>query len=422
MAPANWSSSAFAVLLQRDYGLYSLGSTISLFGMWAHKLAVAWLAWKLTEDSFWVGAVVFAELFPTLILTPYAGVIADRHDRRIISLVSQIFGMLQAFLLAWLMFNGHLTEATDIWWLIGLSVFLGAVWAFNTAARLAMVPNMVEVQYMPPAVALNSAIYNLARVVGPAIGGIILAKWGIGEAFSFNCATYLAFILALIVVRQVRSEVGNAGRGGALSQSLEGLVYAREHPGIRPMLLLLTAVAIGGKATFELLPEFVDRVFGRGEQGLAELMVTAGVGALIASLLLASKKSVQGLTQLTLLALLFTAVSIFAFTATAWFPLALCGLFLLGFVGGYSGTGTQILMQHVVVGRMRGRVMGLYGLIHRGGPAVGALVMGALAKLVGIQISVAVGGIFCLIVWCWMIRQRDQIQSHLEFDDSPGIK
>jgi len=127
MARYSESTGSYAVLFQYHYGIYTAGSTVSLFGMWAHKLAVAWLAWELTKSSFWVGAVAFAELLPALIVTPYAGVIADRHDRRLISIVSQVLGMGQAVLLAWLTLSGRLTQAVDIFWLIGLSAFLGVV-------------------------------------------------------------------------------------------------------------------------------------------------------------------------------------------------------------------------------------------------------------------------------------------------------
>lgn len=406
--------SAFTVLLQRNYGLYSLGSTISLFGMWAHKLAMAWLAWQLTGSSFWVGAVAFAELVPSLLLTPYAGVIADRHDRLRITVVSQTLGMLQAFLLAWLMLSGRLTTYDDIWWLVGLSLFIGIVWSFNTAARLSMVPNLVERRFIPPAIAFNSAVFNLARVIGPAMGGYIMARWGVGEAFLFNGATYVVFIITLFMITQVRTEEGRAGTGGILAQSVEGLSYARRHPGIGPMMILLAAVALGGKSLLELLPEFADHVFGRGTEGLAELTTAAGAGALIASVLLAGRGSVDGLTRLTVTALLVSAIGIFGFTATSWYPLALASVFLLGYAGVYTGTGTQTLMQHVVDGGLRGRVMSLYGVIHRGTPAVGALAMGAAAEVVDIRIAVAAGGVIGIAAWLWMVRRQRRIAAVLE--------
>src|SRR5690606_3932515 len=240
---------------------------------------------------------------------------------------------------------------------------------FNTAARLSMVPNLVERRFIPPAIAFNSAVFNLARVIGPAMGGYIMAEWGVGEAFLFNGATYVVFIVTLLMISQVRTEEGRAGTGGILAESGEGLAYARRHPGIGPMLNLLAAVALGGKSVLELLPEFADRVFGRGTEGLAELTAAAGAGALIAPVPTAARRTGGGLTRLPVTAMLISAVSIFGFTATSWYPLALASVFLLGFAGVYTGTGTQTLMQHVVDGGLRGRVMSLYGVIHRGAPA-----------------------------------------------------
>ena len=414
MAKYSDSTGRYAVLLQYHYGLYTAGSTVSLFGMWAHKLAVAWLAWELTNSSFWVGAVAFSELIPALILTPYAGVMADRYDRRLITIISQVFGMLQALLLGWLMLTGRLTQAVDVWWLIGLSGFLGVVWSFNTAARLSMVPNLVEHHFILPAIAFNSAIYNLARIAGPAIAGFIMARWGVGEAFLFNALTFTAFIVTLLMIRQVRTEEGRRGSGGAFAQSIEGLAYARRHAGIRPMLIMLVAFAVGGKSLLELLPEFADHIFGRGTQGLAELTVAAGTGALIASLWLAGRGTVSGLTGLVVTALLVVALAVSGFVVTDWFPLALGSMALLGAAGVIGGTGTQTLMQHVVDGGMRGRVMSLYGLIHRGGPAVGALAMGAAAELIGIRLAVASGAILCVALWLWMIRRQKETAAVLE--------
>lgn len=414
MSKYSESSGTYAVLFQYHYGLYTLGSTISLFGLWAHKLAVAWLAWELTGSSFWVAAVTFFELIPSVFLAPYAGVIADRYDRRMIAMVSQVLGMLQAFFLAWLMLTGRLSGQGDIWWLLWLSFFLGVVWSFNTAARLSMVPNLVEARFLSPAIAFNSVIYNVARIVGPAMAGFIMATWGVGEAFLFNGITFVAFIVTLLMVRQVRTEEGRRGRGGALAQSVEGLTYARRHTGIGPMLILLMAFAVGGKSLFELLPEFADQIFGRAEQGLAELTVAGGAGAVVMSLWLAGRTSVTGLTRLVITALLAAALAIFGFVATDWFPLALGSIALLGAAGVIGGTGTQTLMQHAVDGGLRGRVMSLYGLIHRGGPALGALAMGAMAELVGIRAAVATGGILCVGIWIWMMRRHGATTAALE--------
>ncbi len=408
------SSPAIDVVLQRNFGLYTLGSSISLFGMWAHKLAAAWLAWQLTESSFWVGAVAFCDLAPTVFLAAYAGVIADRYDRRLITLGSQFLGMLQAFVLGWLMLSGRMTGPGDIWWLLGLTTFLGTVWAFNTAARLSMVPNLVEHRFIPPAIAINSIIFNLARIVGPAIAGFVMVRWGVGEAFIFNGVTYVGFIVTLTMIRQIRTEESRKGAGGALAQSLEGLTYARNHPGIGPMLIMLVAFAVGGKALLELLPEFVDHVFQRGTQGLAELTAAAGAGAVVTSVWLAGRGRVEGLTRAVGFATLTIGIAVAGFVATDWFPFALASIALLGGAGVVGATGAQTLMQHSVDGGMRGRVMSLYGVVHRGGPAVGAMAMGAMADLISIRVAVGAGAVVCIGAWFWFIRRQAAIAESIE--------
>ena len=403
-----------SVLSQWNYGIYTAGSTISLFGMWAHRLAAAWLAWELTHSSFWVGMVVFADLMPTLFLTPFAGVMADRFDRRVLSMISQLMGMFQAAVLGWMYLSGKFAESSDIWWLIGWTAFLGVAWALNTAARLSMVPNLVEHHYIPPAVALNSAIFNLGRVVGPISGAFLIEYWNVGIAFFFNAGTFIFFIISLLVIRQVRSEE-KPNRGSSVwTQSLEGFQYAIRHPGIGPAMVLLIAMAMGGKALLEVLPEFADEVFNRGASGLGELTAVSGVGGLIAAIWLARRGHVQGLTRITILALLVTGIGIFGFVVTSWYPLALLCIFVLGISGIYGGTATQTLMQHSVDGAMRGRVMSLYGVIHRGAPALGALGMGAAAEVIGIRWGVALGGALSIAIWFWMLSRSKSAAIALE--------
>ena len=250
-----------SVLKHRNYAIYTAGGTISLFGLWAHRLAVYWLAWELTKSSFWGGMIAFADLIPTLFLTPFAGVLADAYDRRYLAIFGHTMGMLQAFILGWMYLAGKFLTHGDIWWLIGWTFFLGLAGALNTAARLSMVPNLVEHQFIPPAVALSSAIYNLARVVGPVVGAFIIETWNVGVAFLFNAVTFTFFITSLCIIRPVRSEEKPKKGISFIAQLMDGLKYACQHKGIGPALILLTAMALGGKSLLELLPEFADKIF-----------------------------------------------------------------------------------------------------------------------------------------------------------------
>jgi len=416
MAGSDESSNAFAALRQRNYGLYMLGSTVSLVGLWVQRIAIGWVTWELTHSATWLGLVAFADLFPIVLLTPLAGVVADRYDRLRITILSQYLGMAQAVLLAVLTLTGHVT----IWWLLGLSLFVGVVWSFNTAARLSMIPNLVEQRYIPSAVALNAAAFNVARFIGPAVAGTIMAVWGAGEAFALNALTFIVFIVALTKMRLINVETGGRARGGVLAQAFDGIGYARHHPGIGPILLLLIAMAVGVKPMLELLPGFADEVFHRGVQGLAQLTAAAGLGALITALWLAQRGRMTGLTRIAMLALGMSGAAIAAFTATDWYPLGLAACFCFGVTITMAGTATQSLMQNAVDGHVRGRVMSLYGLVYRGAPALGALIMGAAADLVGLRWAMASGGVICVATLVWIARRRAGVTRALEYPDKPS--
>ena len=405
---------AFRIIMQKNYGLYTAGSTISLFGMWAHKLATAWLAWELTESSFWVGLVAFSELIPTLLLTPFAGVLVERYDRLRMIRISQFCGMIQSLALALMVLTGQMKEYNDIYWLVGWTAFLGVVWSLNTAARLSVVPNLVVREDVPSAVAMNSAIFNLARVIGPALGGWLIFAGGVGEAFLFNSVSYIFFIVALSMIKPVRDDRRPTAERGIMTQAIDGIRYASNHPGIGPMLIVLMAMALGGKSLLELLPEFVDKVFYVGEVGLGYLFSAAGAGGLFAAIWLTVRGRVEGLTTISIAALLATAIAVLSFVITEWFFIALISVFLLGVTGICGGTSTQTLMQHAVDETVRGRVMSLYGMINRGAPALGALAMGALAEVLGIRIAVAVGSAVCILVWIWALPKRSYLRGILE--------
>ena len=413
---ANLSSLAggFAALADRNFAWYMAGNAISLAGFWVHKVAAGWLTWELTHSGTWLGLIAFADLFPTLIFAPIAGVVADRVDRRRIALVSQVFAMVQAFTLAALVITGLI----DVWSLLALTLALGIIYSFNTSARLAMLPNIVERRHVSSAIALNASLFNVARFVGPAIAGWLIAGWGVGLAFLFNGFAFVAFIVTLLRTRQIRHEQGGRGQGGLLRQSTEGLRYASAHPGIGPMLVLLTAMAVGVKCVLELLPGFADAVFARGAPGLAQLTSAAGAGALVAALWLVMRTHAVGLTAITIASLGVGGASVLGFALSDAYVVGLAASFMIGVTITLSGTGTQTLMQNVVDGAMRGRVMSLYGVIYRGAPAVGALAMGGASEMIGLQAAVGGGAGVAGLAWLWLMRRRARTAAALELE--PG--
>ncbi len=403
-------SSVAGALRQPNFAYYLYGGAPSLAGIWVHRVAVAWLTWELTHSGTWLGLIAFADLFPTVVVTPIAGAIADRVDRRWLAIVSQAASMAQAVALAFLTMSGLI----NIWSLFLLTLFLGAVQGVNTAARLSMVPNLMERQHLPTALALDSVVFNLSRFLGPALAGGIIVLWGVGPAFLFNAATYVIYLWALFRLRMIRDEGGGQKRGGLLRQSLDGIRYAAAHAGLGPLLVLLIIIALGVKPFLELLPGFADDVFHRGVQGLAHLTAVSGIGAFFAAIWLAWRGIPIGLTRVVLFGVLLGALSIIVFTATDIYVLGLTGAFLAGVSVVLCGTSTQTLMQHAVEGQMRGRVMSLYGVIYRGGPALGALAMGTASEVIGLQWAVAAGGIIVAVLWAWMLRYRRTMTAALE--------
>lgn len=393
----------------RNFAVYAAGNSVSLIGLWVQRLAVGWLTWKLTESGFWLGAVAFADLFPVVILGPFAGVVADRVDRRRISIVCQSLALLQASVLCALTALGWITVEL----LLGLTLLLGIIVAFHQPARLSLVPSLVRPEDLTAAVAISSVMFNMARFVGPAVAGILITTLGIAPAFGINAATYLAMIAALLTLRLAPQE-RPATRRGFLSDVGDGIRYAVRHPAIGPILLLAMATSMLARPVFELLPGFADAVFGRGAGGLAILTSAVGLGAIAGGLWLAQRGSVRGLTAIAFVAGAVAGLVIVLFAATGEFWVAAAAMVAAGFSIVSFGIGTQTLIQHVVDGEMRGRVLSLWGVIFRGAPAIGALAMGWFSGFVGLAWPVAVGGALCTLAALWALRNLRSLAARLE--------
>jgi predicted MFS family arabinose efflux permease len=398
-----------AALGQSNYRAFTAGNAVSLIGTWLQRVAVGWLAWQLTKSGTWLGLVAFADLFPTVILSPLAGALADRFARLRIVIVTQIVAMLQAIALAALVY----ADAMTIERLFALTVALGIANALNQPARLALIPSLVEREHLPSAIAINSIVFNSARFLGPAAAGFAIAQGGIAVAFLANALTYVAFLIALALVRLAEAGAPPARRG-LFGDTVDGYTYAARHPGIGPMLLLLAITSLTSRAFVELLPGFADAVFHRGPEGLAWLTAATGLGAMAGGLWMAQRPSTAGLTGLIVGNVLVMAAALIGFVATDNFAFAFFCLLVAGFSLVVNGIGAQTLVQHAAAPDMRGRVMATYGMIFRGGPAIGALVMGTLSSQVGLQLAVGAGAVLCALSWLWARRQRRRMAQALE--------
>lgn len=402
-------SSIVAALRNPNYGLYTAGSGTSLIGTWMQRVATGWLTWELTGSGAWLGLVAFADLFPTVVIGPIAGAVADRWDRLTVTRISQSLAMLQAITLFLLTVTGLI----DIYLLLGLVAFLGSVAAFNQPARLALIPSLVPREHLMAAVAVNSIVFNLARFVGPAAAGLAIVSGGVALAFLLNAVSFAFFLLALSRIRLKPAEARAASRN-IFADLGEGFRYAAGHAGIAPVLLLLIVTSVGIRPVVELMAGFADSVFAAGAPGLAILSSAIGIGAVLGGVWLAGRAEPEGLTRIVLRATLGLVATTLLFAATDALWLGVAAMLVLGFAMVCAGVGTQTLIQLSVDSTMRGRVLSLYGLIFRGAPALGALMMGLASEAVGLRWPLAAGALAVLVAWTWARARAARIVSALE--------
>jgi predicted MFS family arabinose efflux permease len=393
----------------RNYRIYVVGNSVGLIGTWLQRVSVGWLAWTLTHSGTWLGIMSMAEFFPVVFLSPLAGVLADRRDQVNVIRTTQIVGGMQATLLAILVYTGAIT----IEWLFALTLLLGITNAFAQPSRLALISTLVDRPALPSALAINSIVFNSARFIGPAIAGLIIAHASIGAAFAANAATYAWFFLAMTNIRRVGTASGGAGRN-VLRASAEAYAYASQHPGIGPMLSLFAITTVGTRGFVELFPGFADSVFHRGAGGLSMLVSTVGLGAICGGAWMLFRPALTGLTAVVLGNTLLMSVAVIAFTATDQFYVALPFAFVAGTAMVITGVGAQTLVQAAVETQMRGRIMALYGMIFRAGPALGAVLMGTLSERYGLRLPLAIGAAVSCAAWAFTWAKQRRIAAILE--------
>ncbi len=374
-------------------------------GLWMQRIAVSWLAWELTGSAFWVGLVAFCDLAPAVIASPLAGAYADRVDRVKLATATQVVIAVQAAAVAGLTAAGQMT----IGLLLALEAVNGVAASFAQPARQTLMPGIVPRADLPAAVAANSLCFAVARFVGPAIAGPVIAVFGVVPAIGANAIGYLVSGLSILVLR-IRAEdrIGHAVTGGVWAEVVEGLRYARRHAGLGPLLLYAALTAILLRGVQEVLPPFVERLFGRGVESLAVLTACFGVGALAAGIWVAQRGRLEGTTRLAVGVIGVQALVTAGFVATGWFPLGMLCAALIGGTASIHGISVQTLIQSATAPEFRGRMLSLWGLITRACPALGALALGAAGEAFGLRwptlLAVAlVGGVFA---WGWTLLGR----------------
>ncbi len=376
----------------RNFLTYFAGSTISLLGLWVYRVALGWFAWQLSRSELWVGVVAFTQFAPAVLFGPVFGVLADRFDRRAASMLINSLSVINMFVLVLLTNLGYM----DIRVLALLALTQGILDGAHAPVRMSIVPNLVRREQLQSAIAWTSIAFNLSRFVGPAVAGFIIAVWGVATAFLINGISYIAYIVAMAVLR-LNPSSARRERKHPWAEMVDGARYAFTHRTIRSLLLLAAMGSVFGRGTLEMLPAFADAVYARGASGLAIMTSAIGGGAVITGLALSRSTAwltARAIRYAVLVAGLLTAL----LGTTGDFGLSVGIVALMGVMLSLSGVGSQILIQGLVDDELRGRVSSFWGMIAFGGTSLGSLVIGAAAKFWGLQPTVAITGALCCAV------------------------
>src|SRR5271155_3860822 len=373
-------------LRHRNFQLFFSGQLISLIGTWMQSVAQSWLVYRMTGSALLLGSVGFASQVPVFLFAPLGGITADRHNRHRVVIGTQVASMLLAFILAAL----TLSHRIEVWHIFVLAALLGVVNAFDIPGRQSFLVDMVGKEDLMNAIALNSSMFNGARVIGPAIAGILVARIGEGWCFFANAVSYIAVIIGLLLMRVI-SPV-RAAMASPLEHMMEGFRFVNQTAPIRALLLLLGLVSLVGMPYVVLMPIFADQILHGGARGLGILIGATGVGALLGALTLAFREGVKGLGRWVAwcCAGFGASLIIFALSRTFWVSVIL--LLPVGYCMMLQMACSNTLIQVMVPDALRGRVMAVYSMMFMGMAPIGALFGGALAERLGAPVTVAIGG------------------------------
>jgi MFS family permease len=392
-------------LRHRNFQLFFSGQLISLIGTWMDNVAEAWLVYRLTGSSFLLGTVAFAGQIPVFLLAPLGGMAADRWNRRRIVIATQTLSMIQAGILAALTLSHRIT----VWEVIVLAASMGAVNAFDIPARQAFLVEMVGREDLMNAIALNSSMFNGARVIGPAVAGILVASIGEGWCFFANSLSYIAVITGLLLmhVEPLRRVIS---KETPLENIVEGFRFVRRTGPIWALMLLIGVVSFVAVPYSVLMPIFADRILHGGARGLGILMGAAGVGALFGALTLAARRGVQGLGRVVAYAAAGFGFSLipFSFSRSFWLSVAL--LIPVGYGVMLQMSSSNTLIQAMVPDHLRGRAMAVYTMMFMGMAPMGALFAGAMADRVGAPMTVTIGGLTAMLGAAYFYRNLPKLR------------
>ena len=397
------------------YLTYWLGNSLTTTGRWMKRTAVGWLTWELTQSTSWLGLVAFADLMPMMVFVILSGPIADRVGMMRIVKLSQILSGIVAMIFAGLAF----TDLITIEAIVVLSIFFGAAEALSQPARMAAIHAMVPREDLSSAIALGAASFNASRIVGPAIAGALIIWTSSAIVIAICGAIFFGFYFLLRTLR-----IPETASGKKLSLELfvdigQGFQYVWRHPGIRFLIVLMTAVSLFIRPVVDLMSGISGQVFDAGPAGMSMLLGAIGAGALLASLWLARRGEMSGLTQMVTLSILGVGLGLMLAMAFGVLWIAVAFFMVLGAFMLTGNVGAQSLIQNAVDGPVRARVLSVFIVFAHGLPAIGALATGWIASQVGLQIAVGGGALIMVLVWLWARPRTGAMAALLEPPPSP---
>jgi len=416
----------FSSLRSRNYRLYFFGQCISLIGTWMQQVALSWMIYRLTGSVLLLGTVAFVAQIPSFLISPFAGVFTDRFERRRILLFTQAMFMLEALALAFLSLSGLI----QVWHIFAFAMFVGIVGSFDAPARQSMIVELVDrKEDLSNAIALNSAMFNSARLIGPSVAGILIALVGEGYCFLINGLSYIAVIGALLMMR-ITTVQKSKGQKNIFADFVEGFRYCYRFFPIRALLMMVTLLSLFGQPFMVLVPAFAKDVLGGDSHTQGFILSSVGAGALMAAIYLAARKSVLGLGKVVSLTGVIFGLGLAAISLTNvhWLVFVLLVPTGFGMVAMLASCNT--LLQTLTDDDKRGRVMGFYVMAMMGLAPFGSLLYGMVAEWVGVQHTLLVGGIICMAGalyfehWRPVVRRmarRVQVQEGIVPEIAEGI-
>ncbi|MDJ0758417.1 MAG: MFS transporter [Woeseiaceae bacterium] len=381
-----------SALNNRNFLIYLAGSTVSLHGLWIYRVALAWYVWQLTGSEAWVGIIAFTFFAPAMIFGPLFGVLADRFERRKVSMLVNSGSCLNMLVLT-------LLAVTDNLGIVAItlsSLAQGTLDGAHTPVRMALVPSIVNRSQLSSAIASNSIAFNLSRVIGPAISGFIITAYGVATAFAINMVTYVAIVAAVGVISiNPRPERGS-GPTRILAEILESVEYVRGHFIIQTLMVAITINTVFGRGVLEMMPAVADEMLNSDSTGFAIMTAAVGAGAVLIGIVLTRGTSWLGLHTLKY-SLIVTSVLAFFYALSTDLYVTTAIVCAMGAMLSLCGIGSQILIQTNVDDEVRGRVSSIWGMIAFGGTALGSLLIGIAADLFGLQQTLTATAAGCLI-------------------------